>query len=126
MKIHFVKPIKQLSENIHKITVFISTDTIKYRQKITPSPFTCLSYNHFDIPDFRVSGKILPSKSKLQITGPKTTDDIYALHNGKLNQVLIEFTPTAFYYIFHYSPSELVNVTVSMSDLFPGQKPAEL
>ncbi|MCD4731076.1 MAG: hypothetical protein K8R74_10770, partial [Bacteroidales bacterium] len=90
MKIHFVKPINQLSENIHKITVFISTDTIKYRQKITPSPFTCLSYNHFNIPDFKVSGKILPSKSKLQITGPKTTDDIYALHNGRLNQVLIE------------------------------------
>ena len=126
MKIHFIKPINQLSANIHKITVFISTDTIKYRQKITPSPFTCLSYNHFDIPDFKVSGKILPSKSKLQITGPKTTDDIYALHNGKLNQVLMEFTPTAFYYIFHYSPSELVNVTVSMSDLFPGQKPSEL
>lgn len=126
MKIHFVKPINQLSENIHKITVFISTDTIKYRQKITPSPFTCLSYNHHYIPDFKVANKIFPSKSKLQITGPKTTDDIYALHNGKLNQVLIEFAPTAFYYIFHYSPSKLVNITVSMPDLFPGQKPAEL
>ena len=126
MKIQFIKPVKQLSSSIHKITVFISTDTIKYRQKLTPSPFTCLSYNHYHIPDFKVAGKIFISKSQLQITGPKTTDDIYALHDGKLSQVLIEFAPTAFYYIFHYSPSELVNVTVSMSDLFPGQKPTEL
>jgi AraC-like DNA-binding protein len=126
MKIHFVKPINQLSANIHKITVFISLDAIKYRQKLTPSPFTCLSYNHHYIPDFKVANKIFPSKSKLQITGPKTTDDIYALHNGKLNQVLIEFAPSAFYYLFHSSPSELVNITVPMADLFPGQKPAEL
>ena len=126
MKIHFIQPYKQLSSHIHRISVFISADIIKYRQKLTPSPFTCLSYNHHYIPDFKVAGKIFPSKSKLQITGPKTTDDIFALHNGKLNQVLIEFAPSAFYYIFHYSPSKLVNITVSMSDIFPGQKVTEL
>jgi len=121
MKIHFIKPINQLSSSIHKITVFISADSIKYRQKITPSPFTCLSYNHYHIPDFKVAGKTHMSKSQLQITGPKTTDDIYAIHNGKLSQVLIEFSPSAFYYIFHFSPSKIVNITVSMSDLFPDQ-----
>lgn len=126
MKIHFVQPYKQLLSQLHKITVFISKDEIKYRQKITPSPFTCLSYNHFHIPDFKVSGKVFSSKSQLQITGPKTTDDIYALHDGKLNQILIEFAPSAFYYIFHFSPSEIVNKTVSMSDLFPGQNLIEL
>lgn len=126
MKIHFVKPVKQLSNSIHKITVFISSDTIKYRQKLTPSPFTCLSYNHNHIPDFKVAGKIFTSKSQLQITGPKTTDDIYAIHNGKLSQVLIEFAPSAFYYIFHFSPSALVNTTVSLFDLFPDQNIAEL
>lgn len=126
MKIHFIKPINKLSTSIHKITVFISLDPIKYKQKITPSPFTCLSYNHFHIPDFKVANKIFTSKSQLQITGPKTTDDIYALHDGKLNQVLIEFAPSAFYYIFHFSPSKIVNETVSMSDLFPDLNITEL
>ncbi len=121
MKIHFIKPVNQLSASIHKITVFISTDLIRYRQKITPSPFTCLSYNHHHIPDFKVGDKIFPSKSQLQITGPKTTDDIYALHDGKLNQILIEFSPASFYYIFKISPSEFVNTTVPMTELFPGK-----
>jgi len=126
MKIHSVKPINQLSANIHRITVFISSEEIKYRQKLTPSPFTCLSYNHNYIPDFKVANKTLQSKSKLQITGPKTTDNIYALHNGRLNQILIEFSASAFYYIFHYSPSELENVTVPFSDIFPEQQLNEL
>lgn len=126
MKIHFVKPINQLSNNIHKITVFISSDTIKYRQKITPSPFTCLSYNHCHIPNFKVADKTFTTKSELQITGPKTTDDIYALHNGKLNQVLIEFAPTAFYYIFRLSPAKLVNETIALANLFPDQNLTDL
>lgn len=120
MKIHFIQPYNQLSSQLHKITVFISKDEIKYRQKITPSPFTCLSFNYFHIPDFKVSGKVFSTKSQLQITGPKTTDDIYALHNGKLSQILIEFAPSAFYYLFHFSPSKIVNTIVAMSDLFPG------
>ena len=126
MKIRFIQPYARLSQFIHKITVFISTDTIKYRQKLTPSPFTCLSYNHYHIPDFKVADKVFPSKGKLQITGPKITDDIYALHNGRLNQILIEFKPTSFFYLFNISPAELVNTTTPITDLISSRKIREL
>lgn len=117
MNIQFYRPVDQLSNYIHKISIFTSIDEIKYNQKLTPSPFTCLSYNHHYIPEFRVSDKINHATSKLQITGPKTLDDIYAIHNGKLNQILIEFTPSGFYYIFGVSPSGLVNTTTAMVDI---------
>ena len=117
MNIQFINPDRQLSSYIHKISVFCSTDEITYNQKLTPSPFTCLSYNHNYIPDFKVAGKIFSSKSKLQITGPKTTDDIYAIHNGKLNQILIKFTPSGFYNLFQQSPKTLVNTTTPLSGL---------
>lgn len=119
MKITIIKPGKKIRNFIQKITVFQTLKKIEFQQKLTPSPFTCLSYNHYHIPGFKVGNKVLPSKCNLQITGPKTTDDIYAIHKGKLNQILIEFTPVAFYYIFHFSPAELVNVTVPISEIIP-------
>lgn len=122
MQIKSIEPAKKLQDVIQKITVFKTLKKIEFRQKLTPSPFTCLSYNHYDIPDFKVDNKVLSSKSKLQITGPKTTDDVYAIHNGKLNQILIEFTPVAFYYIFRFSPSEIVNVTVPITDILSEPK----
>jgi len=115
MKIQFIHPDKQLSNYIHKISVFTSDDEIKYNQKLTPTPFTCLSYNHYYIPEFRVSEKVFPAISKLQITGPKTLDDIFAEHKGKLSQILIEFTPSGFYYLFMHSPSNLVNASTPLS-----------
>ncbi|MCD4664669.1 MAG: AraC family transcriptional regulator [Bacteroidales bacterium] len=67
----------------------------------------------------KIADKIFSSKSKLQITGPKTTDEIYAIHNGKLNQILIEFTPSGFYNLFQQSPNTLVNTTAALSRLLP-------
>ena len=118
MNIQFINPDNQLSKYIHKISVFTSDDEIKYNQKLTPTPFTCLSYNHFNIPKFRVAENLFPASDKIQITGPKTLDDIYAVHNGKLSQILIEFTPSGFYYIFKKSPAHLVNKTTSFSKVY--------
>lgn len=115
MNIQFIHPDNKLSNYIHKISIFTSEDKIQYNQKLTPSPFTCLSYNHYYIPKFKVSNKVFPATSKLQITGPKTLDDIFAAHEGKLNQILIEFTPSGFYYLFRQSPSKLVNATTPLN-----------
>jgi len=112
MQIKIVKPNKQSREIIQKITVFRTDNKIVYQQKLTPSPFTCISYNHFDIPEFKVNGKIKGAKNSLQFTGPKTNDNIFAVHNGKLHQILIELSPSSFYYLFNQSPSEIVNQTV--------------
>jgi AraC-like DNA-binding protein len=116
MNIQFLSPDDQLFGFLHKISLFTSQDEIKYNQKLTPSPFTCISYNHHYIPEFKVSEKVFSSSSQLQITGPKTLDNIYAMHNGRLSQILFEFTPTGFYYIFKQSPTRLVNRTISLSE----------
>lgn len=114
MNIQFLHPDSKLSNYIHKISIFTSDDEIRYNQKLTPSPFTCLSYNHNYTPEFKVGEKVYPAKSKLQITGPKILDDIFAIHKGQLNQILIEFTPSGFYYTFQQSPSCLLNTTMSL------------
>jgi len=115
MNIQFIYPDEQLVNYIHKISIFTSDDNIQYNQKLTPSPFTCLSYNHNYIPEFKISDDVFPAKSKLQLTGPKTMDDIFAVHKGKLNQILIEFTPSGFYYLFQLSPANLMNATTPLS-----------
>jgi AraC-like DNA-binding protein len=114
MEIKIIKPEKKLQDYIQKIAVFSSVKEINYQQKITPSPFTCLSYNHFDIPKFKVNNQEAYAKSRIQITGPKTEDDIYALHSGKIKQILIELTPSAFFYLFKKTPLDIVNQTVSI------------
>ena len=117
MNIIFVEPDKDLSFYIDKIRVLYTDDEIHNKQKITPSPYTCLSYNHFSIPKFSVKGEAFISENKLQLTGPKISDDIYALHNRKLSQVLIEFSPTGFFCLFGQSPRDFVNRTISLSRL---------
>jgi len=122
MNITIVKPSEKLKDHIQKITVFRTSQKIKYQQKLTPSPFSCLSYNHYDIPDFKVKSKVIIPENKIQLTGPKTDDNIYALHNGKLSQVLIELTPSSFYYLFGHSPAGIVNQTVAISKIIPETK----
>lgn len=117
MQIRIIKPAKKIQDHIQKITVFRTPKKIIYQQKITPSPFTCLSYNHFDIPKFQVNNSVTQPQHKIQLSGPKINDDIYALHQGKLNQVLIELKPSSFFYLFHKSPTELVNQVVSLEKL---------
>jgi len=122
MKITVIKPKKKLADFIRKITVFKTVRKITYQQKITPSPFTCLSYNHYDIPDFKANNKVIIPESKLQLTGPKINDDNYALHHGKLSQVLIELSPSSFYYLFGQSPSSIVNQTIAIGKFIPESK----
>lgn len=116
MQVSILKPKKEFQKHIQKITVFRTFKKITYQQKLTPSPFTCLSYNHFDIPDFKVNGTINLAESKMQVTGPKINDDIYALHHGKLLQVLIELKPSSFFYLFGQSPIDIVNQTVGLKN----------
>jgi len=126
MKITIIRPKKKLQDFIQKITVFKTVKKITYQQKITPSPFTCISYNHYDIPDFKADNKVNLAESKLQVTGPKINDNNYALHHGKLSQVLIELAPSSFYCLFGQSPSSLVNQTTAISKFIPEIKSTAL
>lgn len=126
MQISIIKPGKKFQYYIRKITVFRTSKKITYQQKLTPSPFTCLTYNHFDIPDFKVKNRVIIAENKIQLTGPKTDDNIFALHNGKLSQVLIELAPSSFYYLFGKSPAGMVNQTITINKFVNGPEIDEL
>ncbi len=115
-----------LERCLRKITVFQSGEYSVFKQKLTPSPYCCLTFNHFHIPDFVVGNEIFKSGQKLQVTGPKTRDDIFALHNGRLSQVLIEFTVTGFYFLFKRSPLVFLNSTVPLGSLLGATVPDKL
>jgi len=103
------KPGSKLSEYIRKITVFKTKRKINYKHKLTPSAFTYLSYNHNDIPTSIFGKKRVQPIGRLQIAGPKINEDVYVEYNGRLYQILFEFTPSGFYYLFHVSPVKLIN-----------------
>lgn len=107
-----------LAKFIRKISVFESTDLINYKHRLIPSGSTYLSYNHKDIPTYIHKKRVQPSQ-RLQITGPKTQQDICVEYGGDLLQILIEFTPTGFYYIFHDSPVRYLNELVDLSQFVP-------
>ena len=109
IRIKTIEPNKELSKYVRKIALFESKRKIKYEQKLTPSAFTYLSYNYKDIPMSRFGNKKVQPKRKLQIAGPKTSDEIFVEYNGELSQILLEFSASGFYYLFHSSPSHLVN-----------------
>lgn len=117
MEIFTLPANKALEHCLRKITIFLSGEYSHFRQKLTPTPYCCLTYNHFHIPDFEVSNTIAGSKSRLQITGPKLRDDIYAVHNGKLSQVLLEFTAPGFYFLLRHSPACMLNRTKALPEL---------
>jgi len=125
MQVSIFKPEIKFQDHIQKITVFRSKKKLIYQQKLTASPFSCLSYNHYDIPVFEVNGKKSIAESKLQLTGPKINDNIHALHHGRLSQVLFELKPTSFYYLFHRSPIEIINQTCALSRFIPKAKSEE-
>jgi AraC-like DNA-binding protein len=108
-----------LESVVSKISIFYSDGLISFRQKLTPTPFSCLTYNHSYIPEFEVKRNQLPVKGKLQITGPKTRDDLFALHAGILKQVLLEFTPCGFFRLFCKSPAGYVNRVSHLSEFVP-------
>ncbi len=115
--IDLIKPNPFLSKYIRKISVFKSRKHICYRQKLTPSAFTYLSYNHKQIPISVFGKKKVHPKRRLQIAGPKIDEHIYVEYDGTLEQILIEFTASGFYYLFHVSPSKIINSLCGLDDV---------
>lgn len=109
-----------LNRYIRKISVFKYGGAIKTKHRLIPCGCSYLSYNHRDIPSFVNSKRVDPSQ-RLQITGPKIDNNIYVEYDGELSQILIEFTPTGFYYIFHDSPSNYQNKLINFSEFTPGE-----
>ncbi len=116
-----IDPNPDLSKYIRKISVFKSKKIIQYKQKLMPSAFTYLSYNFKDIPASYFNNRRIQPKSRLQIAGPKINDDIYVEYDGSLCQILIEFTASGFYYLFHISPSRFTNNLSDLGDLISSQ-----
>ncbi|MCB9248782.1 MAG: hypothetical protein H6613_09665 [Ignavibacteriales bacterium] len=50
------------------------------------------------------------------MAGPKINEKIYVEYNGRLSQILIEFTASGFYYLFQHSPSKLTNKLTEISN----------
>jgi AraC-like DNA-binding protein len=103
-----------LSRYVRKISVFECSTPLECKHKLIPSGSTYLSYNHKDIPAYFHEKSIKPSE-RLQITGPKTNQHIYVEYGSDLLQILIEFTPSGFYYLFHDSPANYLNELVNLS-----------
>lgn len=112
-----IKPNQKLLKFVRKISIFESKREIKYKQKLTPSAYTYLSYNHEDIPSAIISNEVIKNEKRVQIAGPKTRDDIYVSYNGILSQILIEFSATGFYYLFHKSPASLLNKMIDIDEV---------
>jgi len=116
---------RELSKYVRKISLFESKEKINYKQKLTPSAFSYLSFNSKDIPTSIFGEKVIRPKERLQIVGPKVRDDIFVEYDGELSQVLIEFTAAGFYYLFHASPRTIIN-SISNLDNFVSTESKEL
>jgi AraC-like DNA-binding protein len=112
-----INPNPLLSKYIRRISVFICKHPFTYRQKLTPSAYTYLSYNRKQIPVSVFGRKRIHPTSRLQIAGPKIHENIYVDYNGTLEQILIEFTASGFYYLFHRSPSLYINSLHSLDEI---------
>jgi len=121
-----IEPHKKISKYVRKISFFKSKGDIKFKQKLTPSAFTYLSYNHMDIPISIFGNKKVKPNQRLQIAGPKINEDIYVEYKGDLFQILIEFNASGFYYLFHHSPAKFLNGLTALSDVVPGDHINEL
>jgi AraC-like DNA-binding protein len=122
LKIRTLKIPKKLQETIQKISVFTADESFSFKQKVTPSPFTCISYNHYSIPEFKVHGKAIKPKSRLQITGPKTNDNMHAVYTGRLSQLLVELTPASYFHLFGRSPAAIVNQVIGLEELLGNER----
>ena len=99
----------KLRSFVNKISIFRSKNGIKFKHKLTPSAFTYLSYNIEEIPVSIFGNKKIKPDGRLQLAGPKVSEDIWVHYNGNLTQALVEFTASGFYYLFHLSPESLVD-----------------
>ena len=104
-----VVPDRKLKRFVKRISIFRGKHDLTFQQKLTPSAYTYLSYNIDDIPiSIFGNNEIIPDGS-LQIAGPKVNEDIWVHYNGRLSQILVEFSASGFYYLFHESPKIVVN-----------------
>ena len=126
IKIRTIEPKKELSEYIRKISLFKTKGKIIYKQKLTPSAFTYLSYNSKDIPTSKFGKKSVQPKSRLQIAGPKISEENYVVYNGELSQILIEFSASGFYYLFNTSPSNLINNLTDLNNFLDNENYKQL
>ena len=66
--VKLISPNEQLSKFVRKISIFESKKEINYKQKLTPSVYTILSYNHKDIPTPIIATQQAPHSQRLQIS----------------------------------------------------------
>jgi len=125
IKIYHKDPVEELKPFIKKISIFESEEKIRFTQKLTPSPYNYISYNHKDIPISVFQKKSLKPESRLMIAGIKT-EEIYVQYEGKLLQIIFEFTASGFYYLFHQSPVRYKNNLLELNRIFSSQEIAEL
>ncbi len=126
LKLSFAKIKPQLVPYIRKITLFDSMAAIDYTQKIMQSGYSYMSYNLKDIPTLFVGKELMKNDSRLQMIGPKTKNNIYVHHCGRIEQVLLEFTATGFYRLFMKSPAQYCNLSVSYADFLEQGKSHKL
>ena len=110
--------LRSLSKYVSKISLFKSDGPITQKHRLIPSGCSYLSYNHKDIPVFLNAKRVRPIQ-RLQITGPKTDPNISVDYEGDLFQLLVEFTPTGFYYLFHDSPGNYLNKLIDLTQFVP-------
>lgn len=125
IKIYHKDSVQELKPFIKKISIFRSESDISFTQKLTPSPYTYISYNHKDIPISVFQKKRLKPESRLMIAGIKT-EEIYVRYEGKLLQILFEFTACGFFYLLHQSPVRYKNNLFELNNIFSSQEIADL
>ena len=121
-----IKPNPKLLKYVRKISIFESKREIKYKQKLTPSAYTYFSCNCEDIPTPIIGKEEIQLKQRLQVVGPKTRDDISVIYDGILSQILVEFSATGFYYLFHKSPANLLNKILDINEFITDNTTTQL
>jgi AraC-like DNA-binding protein len=121
IKITHKDPIPELEPYVKKVSVFTTNERICFTQKLTPSPYNYLSYNHLEVPISIFAKKSVYPKSRTMIAGIKT-EEIYVKYEGKLQQILFEFTATGFYNLFHQSPARYKNCLIEAAKIVSTQK----
>ena len=112
------QPSQLLKRYVRKISVFKSKDRLLYKQKLTPTAYIYLTYHHEDIPVNIIGDKKIVPDFRLQIDGPKIYKNSVVEYDGKLHRVMVEFTASGFYYLFHYSPSECIDQLCPLDNFF--------
>jgi AraC-like DNA-binding protein len=112
-----LKPDRKLIDYIKKISIFKSSGKLNYRQKITPTPYSYLSFNLADVGLTTVDDESFDSIEKFHFDGPKISDNIHIDYDGVLSRILIEFRASGFYYLFHFPPEKITNKLMNLSEL---------